>query len=369
MPEVRRGRQRLPRLDPCSTRGRAGYERAMSAPRVVGVLGAGTMGAGIAQLAAAAGARTLVHDPDADALERGLAGIAERLEREVEKGRLEAGAAGPLEAAAELGALADADVVIEAAPESLELKRELFGRRRRGRARGLRARHQHLVAERHRDRRGRARARARGRHALLQPRAGDEARRGRRGRALGRGGARDDARARPRDGPARDRRRPTAPASSSTAATARSASRRCGSCRSGSRPTSRSTASAASAAASGWARSSSWTSSGSTSASRSRSRSTRSPSASRAGARRRWRRARWPRATSAARPGAAGTSTPSDEPHRPEDPPAPEPGGGDGRLVVIAGCSPLAEALADAAGRRAGGSPIPRRPRARRCRR
>jgi 3-hydroxybutyryl-CoA dehydrogenase len=100
----------------------------MSAPRVVGVLGAGTMGAGIAQLAAAAGARTLVHDPDAGALERGLAGIGKRLAREVEKGRLEAGAAGPVEAAAELGALADADVVIEAAPESLELKRELFGR-------------------------------------------------------------------------------------------------------------------------------------------------------------------------------------------------------------------------------------------------
>jgi 3-hydroxybutyryl-CoA dehydrogenase len=96
--------------------------------RVVGVLGAGTMGAGIAQLACAAGARTLVHDPDPDALERGLAGIRKRLEREVEKGRLAEGAAGELEAAAELSALGDADVVIEAAPESLELKRELFGR-------------------------------------------------------------------------------------------------------------------------------------------------------------------------------------------------------------------------------------------------
>jgi 3-hydroxybutyryl-CoA dehydrogenase len=94
---------------------------------VVGVLGAGTMGAGIAQLAAASGARTLVHDPDADALERGLAGVRKRLEREVEKGRLEEGAAGPLEPAADVGALAEADIVIEAAPESLELKRELFG--------------------------------------------------------------------------------------------------------------------------------------------------------------------------------------------------------------------------------------------------
>ena len=50
---------------------------------VVGVLGAGTMGAGIAQLAAASGARTLVHDPDADALERGLARARKRLDDEV----------------------------------------------------------------------------------------------------------------------------------------------------------------------------------------------------------------------------------------------------------------------------------------------
>jgi 3-hydroxybutyryl-CoA dehydrogenase len=49
----------------------------MPAPRVVGILGAGTMGAGIAQLAAATGARTLVHDPDAAALERGLSAITE----------------------------------------------------------------------------------------------------------------------------------------------------------------------------------------------------------------------------------------------------------------------------------------------------
>jgi 3-hydroxybutyryl-CoA dehydrogenase len=95
---------------------------------VIGVVGAGTMGAGIAQLAAATGARTLVHDPDADALERGLAGVRTRLAREVEKGRLAEDEAGTLEAAADLPALADADVVIEAAPESLELKRELFGR-------------------------------------------------------------------------------------------------------------------------------------------------------------------------------------------------------------------------------------------------
>jgi 3-hydroxybutyryl-CoA dehydrogenase len=95
-------------------------------PRVIGVLGAGTMGAGIAQLAAQAGARTLVHDPDAGALERGLAGLRARLERAVERGRVERAALGAVEPAARLEDLAGAELVIEAAPEDLELKRRLF---------------------------------------------------------------------------------------------------------------------------------------------------------------------------------------------------------------------------------------------------
>ena len=103
----------------------------MTGIRRVGVVGAGTMGAGIAQLAAQAGARTLVHDPDTGALERGLAGIARRLDREVEKGRMEAGTAeevkARLEPAAALTDLAPCGLVIEAAPERLALKRELWG--------------------------------------------------------------------------------------------------------------------------------------------------------------------------------------------------------------------------------------------------
>jgi 3-hydroxybutyryl-CoA dehydrogenase len=95
------------------------------APDVIGVVGAGTMGAGIAQLAAAAGARTLLHDPLPDALERGLEQIADGIERWRAKGRLEH-EPGPVAGAADLGALADAGLVIEAAPERLELKRELF---------------------------------------------------------------------------------------------------------------------------------------------------------------------------------------------------------------------------------------------------
>jgi 3-hydroxybutyryl-CoA dehydrogenase len=90
------------------------------------------MGAGIAQLACLSGARTLLHDPVGDALEAGLARIRAQLERGVERGRLSAeeaeAASARLEAAPGLEDLSVADLVIEAAPERLELKRELFAR-------------------------------------------------------------------------------------------------------------------------------------------------------------------------------------------------------------------------------------------------
>jgi len=57
-------------------------------PGTIGVVGAGTMGAGIAQLACLqAGARTLVHDPVPEALARGIEGIERQLERGVERER------------------------------------------------------------------------------------------------------------------------------------------------------------------------------------------------------------------------------------------------------------------------------------------
>ena len=84
-------------------------------PGEIGILGSGTMGAGIAQVAAASGARTLLHDPDPAALERGLAAARERLQGD-----------GALECAPGLAALSGCDLVIEAAPESLDLKRALF---------------------------------------------------------------------------------------------------------------------------------------------------------------------------------------------------------------------------------------------------
>src|SRR5947209_15018682 len=90
------------------------------------------MGAGIAQLACLSGARTLLHDPIAEALERGMERIVAQLERGVERDRLapeEADQARQrLAPARRLEDLAPCQLVIEAAPERLELKRELFVR-------------------------------------------------------------------------------------------------------------------------------------------------------------------------------------------------------------------------------------------------
>jgi 3-hydroxybutyryl-CoA dehydrogenase len=113
-------------------------ERAGSAGRlgraagVIGVLGAGTMGCGIAQLAARSGARTLLHDPFAQALQRGLQSARDGLAKEAAKGRLSEeqaqAASARLAPVEDLAAFADCELVIEAAPERLELKHELYGR-------------------------------------------------------------------------------------------------------------------------------------------------------------------------------------------------------------------------------------------------
>ncbi len=97
-------------------------------PDTIGVVGAGTMGAGIAQLGAAAGMRTLLHDPVDEALERGSFAVRRGLAKWVEKGRASDDASGLLEPVASLDELSPCELVIEAAPERPELKRELFAR-------------------------------------------------------------------------------------------------------------------------------------------------------------------------------------------------------------------------------------------------
>jgi 3-hydroxybutyryl-CoA dehydrogenase len=106
--------------------------RAGSAASIIGVLGAGTMGAGIAQLAARTGARTLLFDPIPEALERGVARAREGLQKEAAKGRITPEqaeiATERLEGVSELDALAPCELVIEAVPERIELKHELYER-------------------------------------------------------------------------------------------------------------------------------------------------------------------------------------------------------------------------------------------------
>ncbi len=90
------------------------------------------MGAGIAQLACRSGARTLLYDPIADALRGGVEKVQGGLEKEAARGRVSAeelaGAAERLQAVDDLQALAPCELVIEAVPERLELKHDLFGR-------------------------------------------------------------------------------------------------------------------------------------------------------------------------------------------------------------------------------------------------
>ena len=104
----------------------------MTDVRTLGVLGAGTMGAGIAQIAAEAGLDVLLHDPVEGATEHARERITGFLNRRVAKGELTedaaAAAMGRVRAMASLEALAGADLVVEAIPEDLVIKRDAFRR-------------------------------------------------------------------------------------------------------------------------------------------------------------------------------------------------------------------------------------------------
>lgn len=97
----------------------------------IGVVGAGAMGHGIAQVAAMAGYQVELFDIDAAALKRALAAVRRNLDAGVERGVVDPStreaALAALSTTTVLEAAASgADLVIEAAPEQLELKRELF---------------------------------------------------------------------------------------------------------------------------------------------------------------------------------------------------------------------------------------------------
>ncbi len=96
----------------------------------VGVLGAGTMGRGIAQVAALGGFQTRLYDAFPTAAEEGASALGEALAKGAARGRwteAEAEAASErVEPALEIGELAGCELLIEAAPEDVELKRRLF---------------------------------------------------------------------------------------------------------------------------------------------------------------------------------------------------------------------------------------------------
>ncbi len=94
--------------------------------KTVGVLGAGTMGNGIAHVFARAGYSVILRDVEARFLERGLETIAKNLDREVKKEKITAAdkpvTLSRIQPTTEVSALAAADFAIEAVPEQLDLK-------------------------------------------------------------------------------------------------------------------------------------------------------------------------------------------------------------------------------------------------------
>lgn len=93
----------------------------------VGVIGAGQMGSGIAQVCAVAGLSVAISDINAEQLTKALAGIAKNLDRQIAKGKLTAAdkdaAMARIATSTDLSVFKDSDLVIEAATESEDVKR------------------------------------------------------------------------------------------------------------------------------------------------------------------------------------------------------------------------------------------------------
>jgi 3-hydroxybutyryl-CoA dehydrogenase len=98
--------------------------------KTIGVIGAGTMGHGIAQVAASVGYRVLLRDVDRESLARGIQSIERNLAKGIQLGKLtEADCDSTLQhihGTTHLEELGHADLIIEAAPERLELKQDLL---------------------------------------------------------------------------------------------------------------------------------------------------------------------------------------------------------------------------------------------------
>jgi 3-hydroxybutyryl-CoA dehydrogenase len=98
--------------------------------RMIGVVGAGQMGSGIAHVAAASGLRVIMMDSAPGALEKATTTIGRNMQRQVDKGTLSAGdreaALGLVKTCADLKPFAECDFVVEAVSENLSLKVKIF---------------------------------------------------------------------------------------------------------------------------------------------------------------------------------------------------------------------------------------------------
>ncbi|MDQ3820207.1 MAG: 3-hydroxybutyryl-CoA dehydrogenase [Acidobacteriota bacterium] len=98
--------------------------------QTIGVLGAGTMGNGIAQVAARAGFKVILRDVKDEFLQRGMAAVDKSLQRDVDKERLKEeekrAIIGRIQTVTDMGPLRAADLVVEAVTEDVNVKKDVF---------------------------------------------------------------------------------------------------------------------------------------------------------------------------------------------------------------------------------------------------
>ena len=100
--------------------------------KVFGVVGAGQMGNGIAQVAAQSGLQVIMSDISTEFVEKGLNTIKKNLDRAVSKGKMDESArneiVGRIKPSTDLADFSEADFVVEAVPEIFDLKKEVFAK-------------------------------------------------------------------------------------------------------------------------------------------------------------------------------------------------------------------------------------------------
>ncbi|MBP2229453.1 3-hydroxybutyryl-CoA dehydrogenase [Azospirillum agricola] len=102
----------------------------MSTIKTIGIIGAGQMGSGIAQVCAQAGYDVVISDISDEVIAKSLAAVGRNLDRQVQKGKLaeadKAAALARITTGTDLSVFTDADLVIEAATENEALKRDIL---------------------------------------------------------------------------------------------------------------------------------------------------------------------------------------------------------------------------------------------------